>query len=171
MRVVWICQHVGDMSDTAVQYGPPGRYGAVWSFRIGLQDAIQNLRWKVVACWIVEKVTVVFANDTERLSAKARGALNNSLEHWIRIHRRPANNVQHLTRSSLELKRFLQLPRPCLHLLEQAHIVDRDHRLVGEGRHQLDLLIGEGLRRRSRHCHDPDAVSFLQQRYAQHCAE
>ena len=29
-----------------------------------------------------------------------------------------------------------------LHLVEQPHVLDRDHRLVGEGLHQLDLLVG-----------------------------
>jgi hypothetical protein len=27
---------------------------------------------------------------------------------------------------------------------EQSHILDRDHRLIGEGRDQLNLLVGEG---------------------------
>ena len=34
--------------------------------------------------------------------------------------------------------------RPRLEFLEQPHVLDRDHRLVGEGRDQLDLLVGEG---------------------------
>ncbi len=33
--------------------------------------------------------------------------------------------------------------RPRLELLEQAHVLDGDHRLVGEGLQQLDLLVGE----------------------------
>ena len=28
-----------------------------------------------------------------------------------------------------------------LHFVEQPHVLDRDHRLVGEGRHQFDLLV------------------------------
>ena len=31
----------------------------------------------------------------------------------------------------------------CLHLVEQPRVLDRDHRLVGEGRDKLDLLVGE----------------------------
>ena len=37
----------------------------------------------------------------------------------------------------------LKLVRARLHLVEQAHVLDGDHRLVGEGRDQLDLLVGE----------------------------
>ena len=36
-----------------------------------------------------------------------------------------------------------QLARARLHLVEQPHVLDRDHGLVGEGLHQLDLLVGE----------------------------
>ena len=38
---------------------------------------------------------------------------------------------------------FRQLFRARLHLLEQPHVLDRDHRLVGESLNELDLLIGE----------------------------
>ena len=38
---------------------------------------------------------------------------------------------------------FLKLARARLHLVEQPHVLDRDHRLVGEGGEQLDLLVGE----------------------------
>ena len=30
-----------------------------------------------------------------------------------------------------------------LHLVKQADVLDGDHRLVGEGRHQIDLPVGE----------------------------
>ena len=41
------------------------------------------------------------------------------------------------------LDRLRELARARLHLVEQPHILDRDHRLVGEGGDQLDLLVGE----------------------------
>ena len=51
--------------------------------------------------------------------------------------------LEHIARRGLLLERLLQLRSPRLHLLEQPHILDRDHRLVGEGLDELDLLIGE----------------------------
>ena len=30
---------------------------------------------------------------------------------------------------------------PRLHLLEQPHVLDGDHSLIGEGLHELDLLV------------------------------
>ena len=43
----------------------------------------------------------------------------------------------------LLLQRLAKLARARLHLVEQAHVLDGDHRLVGEGRDEFDLLVGE----------------------------
>jgi hypothetical protein len=43
--------------------------------------------------------------------------------------------LQHLGGCRLLLQRLAQLACSRLHLIEQPHILDRDHRLVGEGRH------------------------------------
>ena len=40
---------------------------------------------------------------------------------------------QHLGGRGLLLERLGQLARARLHLVEQPHVLDRDHRLVGEG--------------------------------------
>ena len=50
---------------------------------------------------------------------------------------------QHLGGRRLLLQRLGQLAGARLHLVEQPHVLDRDHRLVGESGDQLDLLIGE----------------------------
>ena len=47
-----------------------------------------------------------------------------------------------LRRRRLLLQRLGQLACARLHLVEQPHVLDRDHRLVGEGLDQLDLLFG-----------------------------
>jgi hypothetical protein len=63
-------------------------------------------------------------------------ALEDHVEHRLGIGDRIADRAQHLPRSPLLLER---LPG----LVEQAHVLDRDRRLVGEGLHQRDLLVGE----------------------------
>src|SRR5262249_24755996 len=52
-----------------------------------------------------------------------------------------------------------------LQLIEQSHILDRDHRLVGEGVDQLDLLVGKGLHRSPRQRNDADRATLAQQRH------
>ena len=53
------------------------------------------------------------------------------------------DDLQHLGGRGLLLQRLGQVARARLHLVEQPHVLDRDHRLVGEGGDQLDLLVGE----------------------------
>ena len=55
------------------------------------------------------------------------------------------DDLQHLGGRGLLLQRLGQFARARLHLVEQPHVLDRDHRLVGEGCDQLDLLVGERL--------------------------
>ena len=43
----------------------------------------------------------------------------------------------------LVLARLFKLPALVLDFVEQPHIFDCNHRLVSEGLHQFDLLIGE----------------------------
>src|SRR5262249_15010577 len=53
------------------------------------------------------------------------------------------DDVEHVADRSLIVERFLDLTRACLHLVEQPHVFDGNHRLIGEGLDQLDLLVGE----------------------------
>ena len=45
----------------------------------------------------------------------------------------------------LVLARFSELAALVLDFVEQPHVLDRDHRLVGEGLDKLDLLFGKWL--------------------------
>ena len=76
--------------------------------------------------------------------------------------------LQHLRGRGLLLQRLGELARARLHLVEQAHVLDRDHRLVGEGGHQLDLLVGEWLHRLALQIDDADRRSFPQERDTEH---
>ena len=68
----------------------------------------------------------------------------------------------------LVLARLRELAALVLNLIEQPRVLDRDHRLVGEGRHQLDLLVGEKLNRATHQHEDRDRDSFAQERRAKH---
>ena len=57
---------------------------------------------------------------------------------------RRAQLVRHVGEElGLVLVGGLELAALVLDLVEQAHVLDRDHRLVGEGLQQRDLLVGE----------------------------
>ena len=49
-------------------------------------------------------------------------------------------------------------------------VLDRDDRLIGDGRDQRDLLLGERLDARAAECDDADQRILADQRYPQHCS-
>ena len=54
-----------------------------------------------------------------------------------------------------------------LGLVEQPRVLDRDHRLVGEGLYQLELTVGEGTDLHPRQHKHADGSITAQQRHAQ----
>jgi hypothetical protein len=69
-----------------------------------------------------------------RAMEQALAALGNLFEDRLRVGHRLADDLQHLGRRSLPLQRLLRL-------VEQAHVLDRDHCLVGKGLEQIDLAL------------------------------
>ena len=51
-----------------------------------------------------------------------------------------------------------------LHLVEQLDVLDGDHRLIGEGLQQLDVVVGERAGLGARHDHQPGCRSVVHQR-------
>src|SRR5262245_17262358 len=56
-----------------------------------------------------------------------------------------------------------KLARARLHFVKESHVLDRDHRLVGEGSRQIDLFLGKWPRRPPRNHEDADRISVTQQ--------
>jgi hypothetical protein len=91
------------------------------------------------------KGLVIPAIDISKLGlAYADGISQHGSKHRLEIARRAADDLEHLRRRRLLLQRLGEFQRALLLGLEQAHVLDRDHRLVGEGLSQLDLLVSEG---------------------------
>ena len=80
-------------------------------------------------------------------SAEMDGALGECVQHRLEIRGRGADHPEDLGRRCLLLKRRRQVAVTRLELLEQAHILDGDDGLVGEGLQQGDLRVGERRRR------------------------
>src|SRR5262249_29684431 len=74
----------------------------------------------------------------------------------------PADGLEHLGRSRLLPQRFAQLLGALLHLVEQPHVLDGDHRLIGERGGEFDLLSGEWTHGFALHDDDPNWDTFSQ---------
>jgi hypothetical protein len=71
----------------------------------------------------------------------------------------------------LVLARFRELSALLLDFVEQPHVLDCDHRLVGKGGDKLDLLIAKGPYCVTTQENNANRVSFSQERYPQHGVE
>ena len=62
------------------------------------------------------------------------------------------------------LARFRELPVLVLDLLKKTNVLDRNHRLVGKGGDQLDLLLSERSHNRAEQEQDADRIPLSQKR-------
>src|SRR5215471_11563682 len=132
MRVLRVREQVGKMNYLTIEHGTTGSSRAVWPRWIRLEKLIQDFGRKIVGRRYLQKFAVLEPHNAEYGLAQARGALNNRIEHRLSIGRRAADDVKHLARRGLMFKRFAELARARLHLLEESHILDRNHRLVSK---------------------------------------
>src|SRR5215210_6312176 len=91
----------------------------------------------------MKQLAVVAIDRSEQAAAKACGTLHDRFEHRYDIGRRLRYDAENLDSRGLPLQRFRDLRIARLKLLEQPHVLDRDHRLIGEGPEQGDLLVRE----------------------------
>ena len=74
-----------------------------------------------------------------------RGALDDGVEHRLHVRGRAADDAEHLGGRGLMLQRLAQFCVALAEFFEQPHVLDGDHRLVGEGLDEIDLPLGERL--------------------------
>src|SRR5262249_52370633 len=71
----------------------------------------------------------------------------------------------------LVLARDFELPALVLNFVKQPHVLDCNRSLVGKGRNQFDLLIGEGSYFRARQSQNADRDALAQHWDAESCAK
>ena len=84
------------------------------------------------------------------------GTSRDGVEHRLHVRRRAGNDLQYLGRGRLPLQRLVRVA-------EHFRVLDRDHRLVGEGLEQGVLLVAEGAESCAQHRDGSDALAFPHQ--------
>ncbi len=99
---------------------------------------------------------------------------DDGIENRLHVGRRARDDLENLGRGGLLLQGLADLGMGggerailLLQLGEQPHVLDRDHRLVGEGLKESDLLVGERLDLHPADDDRPDGAALAQQRGAQ----
>src|SRR5262249_40825667 len=85
----------------------------------------------------MDELAIERHNPAEGRPAESHRAICNRVEHRLEVGGGTCDHPQDFT-----CRR--QVAITGIHLREQPDVLDRDHRLVGEGRHELDLFVSEG---------------------------
>src|SRR5215510_9313052 len=89
-----------------------------------------------------------------------RRALHNGVEDRLHVSGRAADDPEHLGRRRLMLQGFSQLCVALLEFFEEAHVLDGDNSLVGEGLQEFDLFVCEWPHFESTNQNRPDGNTF-----------
>ena len=104
-----------------------------------LAKVIQHRRHRAVARCKSQEFAVIPVHVAVLRTAKPNRAFDDGVEHRLQVERRPADHLQHFAGGRLLLDGFGEVAVPRVEFGEHAHVLDRDHRLVGERLQQLDL--------------------------------
>src|SRR5262249_59445987 len=118
-------------------------------------------RHVVVSGYRAAIASVITEDQSMGCATEPGGGLNEGVEHGLQIESRAADHLEHVGRGGLLLQRFAQFLGTRAHLVEQPGVLDRDHRLVGEGPHEADLGSGEWFYLAPRAPDDADRGSLL----------
>jgi hypothetical protein len=75
---------------------------------------------------------------------QSQTALNDGVEHRLGVGQGAGDRAQDVGCGCLLVERCRQRTVLALQLREQPHVLDGDHRLIGEGLEQFDLTLSEG---------------------------
>ena len=111
-----------------------------------------------ITCGRAEDFAIIQEKRRDIGLAQPRGVGKDRLIHRLQLDGRVRNNVEHLAGRRLLLQRFGQLTIPGLEFLKQPHVLNCDHRLVSESRHELDLLVSKRASLLAPHSNNPNGA-------------
>jgi hypothetical protein len=101
--VLAIREHIGDMSDSAVQYCAPSRNRSVGPLGIYLGNLIEDVGCEIMARRVVKQFTVIPPDNTKYRITQTHSTFDDCVENWLNVRRRSTDEVEHLARRSLML--------------------------------------------------------------------
>src|SRR5262245_56885076 len=141
------------LHNRAVENCPPWSVCPGWAPREYAPHLLKGFGGVVVLGDRMDQLAVELIEPAEEAVAQSRGAPDNRVKHRPHISRRAADHAQDFACRRLPLERLDDLrmrPRKrlvlLLQLVEQSHVLDRDHRLAGEGLEKVDLVLGKRYR-------------------------
>ncbi len=139
--VLGIRVHIGDAHDRPGKNGPAGGEAPAGTAGVDAAKRIGPFRPDLGLCREVDQLAIKGRHDTAGGATESQRGVGDAIEHRLDVGRRARDDPQDLRRRGLLLQRFGQVSVARLQLLEKTDVLDRDDGLVGEGLHELDLIL------------------------------
>ena len=121
-----------------------------WARRIYAPRLLEGFGGVVVLGDLMDQIAIELQERAEESVTQFDGAPDDRVEDRLDVGLGAADDAQDLRRRGPLLEglgnvsmRFRKSEILLLQLGEQAHVLDGDHGLIGEGLHERDLLVGE----------------------------
>src|SRR5262249_40089821 len=121
--------NIGNLDRTALQQGATYRGPSAGTDWLALPEFEGSWRG-IVGSSGTATFAIVSENHAVLGTADTDGVLQQRLKDALEVECRPADGLEYLCRGRLLPQRFTQLLRARLHLVEEPHVLDRDHCLV-----------------------------------------
>ena len=142
LLILRVFSHVADLGDGTSKDRPPRDLRAARAHRVRAPQDLEHLGGDVVRRQM-QLLAIEPMQDTEACVAQLLGASDDRIEHRLDVGRRAADDPQDVGCRGLLLQGLGQVGVLGLQLREQSRVLDGDDGLVGEGGHEVDLLVGE----------------------------
>src|SRR5215831_12498371 len=139
MLVLRIEFDIGYVDNRAPEDRPACKEGSGWTRWEDAMRRLEGLRSVVVLGDKMEQLAVELVERAEESVAQFHGASDDCVEHRLHVGRRLADHAQ-------DLARRRQVAVALSQFGEQAHVLDGNNRLVGEGLEERNLVVSEAAR-------------------------
>src|SRR5262245_5221314 len=141
--MVRVIPDIGDMNHFASERSAACD-GHLVRLELKTLQELADVLWETVTCRLLIRRTLLALDPRHVCLAQACRRFHQRVEYGLQVERRSADHLKHISRGGLLLQRVGQLASARLHLVEEPYVLDRDDRLVGEGRGERNLLVSEG---------------------------
>ncbi len=170
-RILWVVHEIRRLDHAALERGASRHRVRTYPAGVGRRKRGALLLRQAVGCRDAQRFAVEKVDAAERRVTQQPGAPHDAFEHGLHVRRRPADHAQDLARRRLPSERLGELAIARLELGEEPHVLDRDHRLVGERPQEGDVILGKRAGLGASDGDGADRASLAHERHRQDAAE
>src|SRR5439155_14007283 len=154
---------IGDRNHATLENRPGGDAEATGRCGIRGPNSLKTLQRGTIVAGQRDHLAIEPEHETEKAITQPRRTRRDGVEHGLHVGWRARDDAQDFAGRRLLLQRHGEVAIARLELLEEAHVLDGDDGLVGEGLEEVDLALGEWPDLRAEYGDGADSNALAQQ--------